>query len=138
MAIQPRYAQAILKGTKLVEFRKRPLAPDIRTVMIYESSPTQSIVGKFTVASTVVATPRHLWRQFGGVGGISRADLLAYYAGADRGVALVIGSIERFELPFALAALDPRPAIPQSFTYVDPDVLAQAEKLHRSRVHQPA
>ena len=39
MAIQPGYAEAILAGVKTVEFRKRALAPDIETVLVYETSP---------------------------------------------------------------------------------------------------
>ena len=126
MAIQPRYAQAILGGSKLVEFRKRPLAPDIHTVIIYQSSPMQMIVGTFEVANVVLASPRQLWRRFGEIGGISRADLLTYYGDADRGVALLIGSARRFSRPVALTTLSPPPAVPQSFSYLPGNLLSQA------------
>ena len=39
MSIRPQFAAAILDGSKRVEFRKRPLAADIGTVVIYATKP---------------------------------------------------------------------------------------------------
>ena len=61
MAIQPGYAEAILAGVKTVEFRKRLLAPDIETVLVYETSPTKAIVGSFAVKCMEVASPEVIW-----------------------------------------------------------------------------
>lgn len=129
MAIQPAYAQAILDGTKRVEFRKRRLAADIDTVLIYESAPTKSIVGHFTIERTELATPRGLWKSFGAVGSIARADYLAYYGDSERAVGLVISHAERYTHPVALAALSDRPAVPQSFSYLPASALAEAQSL---------
>lgn len=118
MSIQPRFAQAILSGDKRVEFRKRRLAHDIKTVLIYETAPSQRIVGRFAVAGTVEATPTALWRQFGSVGGISRRELLGYYAGHERAVALVIQNAERYKRPIPLGGLRASPTVPQSFSYL--------------------
>lgn len=118
MAIQPRFAQAILSGDKHVEFRKRQLANDIATVLIYESAPTQQIVGRFTIARTVQATPATLWREFGAVGGIPRGDFFGYYAGHQRAVGLVVEDTERYQRPVALRELSTCPAVPQSFVYL--------------------
>ncbi|NHA67728.1 hypothetical protein [Phycicoccus flavus] len=127
MAIQPAYAQAILDGRKLVEFRKRRLAKDIDTVLIYESAPTQRIVGNFTIERTELATPWALWKSFGSVGCIARSDYLNYYGNSERAVGLVISHAERYRQPVALAELSVRPAVPQSFLYLPASALSEAE-----------
>jgi predicted transcriptional regulator len=123
MAIHPRYANAILDGTKQVEFRKRRVASDIRTVLIYATSPVQRILGSFRIAGVVVDHPEAIWGEFGGVGTIERDDFSAYYASSDSAVAIKVADTERFEPPLALSDLDPRPGVPQSFTYISADIL---------------
>jgi len=126
MAIQPVYAQAILDGTKQVEFRKRTLAPDVRIVVIYETAPTQRIVGEFGVEQTVIDTPSRLWRQFRDVAGISATDYAKYFEGQASAVALRISHAYRYNADLALEDLHPRPGIPQSFIYVSRDAVAEA------------
>lgn len=123
MAIQPRFAQAILSGAKTVEFRKRALAPDVTTVLIYETAPTQLIVGEFELAENVVATPMKLWKKFAADGGIDADGFDAYFAGHTRAVGLRVSSSTAYARGVALSELTPPPAIPQSFSYVDSDVL---------------
>jgi predicted transcriptional regulator len=132
MAIQPAFAQAILDGSKQVEFRKRRLAADIDTVLIYESSPTKRIVGHFTIERTELATPRGLWRSFGAVGSIARADYLTYYGNSERAVGLVISRVERYKHPVALAELSSRPAVPQSFSYLPASALTEVQSLQEA------
>lgn len=119
MAIHPRYAQAILSGRKTIEFRKRALAPDVRTVLIYETSPTQAIVGEFDLQEHVVESPDELWNQFGAMGGICKADYAAYYAGRPEAIGLAIATARRYNRPVPLSSLEPRSPVPQSFTYID-------------------
>lgn len=129
MAIQPAYAQAILNGSKLVEFRKRRLAADIDTVLIYESTPTKRIVGHFTIERTELATPRGLWKSYGSVGSIAQADYLTYYGDTETAVGLVIRQVERYRHPVALVELSDRPAVPQSFTYLPASALTEVQSL---------
>ena len=129
MAIQPRFAQAILTGDKQIEFRKRRLADDIGTVLIYESAPTQRIVGRFTIARAVEATPATLWRKFGAVGGIPRAEFFGYYAGHERAVGLVVEDTERYQCTIALRELSTCPTVPQSFVYLPSSTLEEIASL---------
>ncbi|WP_206062897.1 ASCH domain-containing protein [Nocardioides piscis] len=138
MAIQPPYAHAILAGVKTVEFRKRALASDVVTVLIYETAPTQRIVGMFTVADTVRLTPSGLWRRFGSVGSITRPDFMNYYAAHERAVGLVVGSVVRFAVPVVLGDLSPRPAVPQSFSYLPAGVLKQITSLQEAAMAEDA
>jgi predicted transcriptional regulator len=125
MAIHPRYAQAILAGTKAIEFRKRALAPDIHTVLIYETMPTQLIVGEFDLESHEFDAPAGLWRRFKAVAGIDAAAYDSYFAGHPRAVGMKIAAVRRYDHPVALSDLTSPPSVPQSFTYVDAETLAK-------------
>ena len=118
MAIHPIYAEAILDGTKTVEFRKRRLAEDIDTVWIYATAPVQRIVGEFRIEETVVDSPESIWSAFGSVGIIEHEDYQQYYADKSHAVAFVVEHARRFEEPIALYQLNPAPSIPQSFSYL--------------------
>jgi predicted transcriptional regulator len=133
MAIQPQYSQAILAGEKTVEFRKRALAPDVDTVLIYETAPTQQVVGIFKVDDTVRLAPSSLWRRFGSVGSITRPDFMNYYDTNRTAVGLVVGTVVRLAVPVSLSELRPRPAVPQSFSYLPAAVLDQIDAIQALR-----
>lgn len=118
MAIQPEFSQAILAGTKRVEFRKRALADDIEHVLIYESSPTQRVVGAFKIDCAVKASPADLWREYGRVGSIDETRFAAYYGDTISGVALLLSDVQTFDAPLTLDELPSQPSIPQSFVYL--------------------
>lgn len=124
MAIHPHYADAILDGRKQVEFRKRRVAADIDTVLIYATSPVSRVVGSFTIEDVVVDAPDAIWSEFGEIGVIDRDSFAEYYASSAAAVAIRVKHSERFERPIALSELDPRPAVPQSFSYLPQSVLA--------------
>ena len=123
MAIHPRYADAILDGTKRVEFRKRRLAEDIRTVLIYATAPVSRVIGRFTVDDIVEATPDRIWQEYGAVGVIEQDAFFGYFGDAPAAVAILVGGSERFSEPVALADIEARPAVPQSFAYIAADDL---------------
>lgn len=129
MAIRPAYAQAILTGRKRVEFRKRPLAQDIETVLIYETAPTKRIVGSFQVGRSTLLEPMTAWARYHRRGCIAEGDFKAYYSDSERAVAIEVVAPSRFLVPVALDALTPPPPVPQSFLYVDADVLGQVTAL---------
>jgi len=133
MAIHPQYAQAILAGDKTVEFRKRALAPDVDTVLIYETAPTRRVVGMFNVDDTVRLTPSRLWRRFGSAGSIARPDFMNYYDTHRMAVGLVVGTVVRLAVPVSLSDLRPRPSVPQSFSYLPSTVLDQIEAIQARR-----
>jgi predicted transcriptional regulator len=118
MAIHPEYADAILAGRKIVEFRKRSPAPDIESVFIYATSPVQKIVGEFGIDRIVRGTPTEIWRTFGGGGSIARLDFDRYYQNSRTAVALVVRWVRRLDSALPLSALTPTPTAPQSFSYV--------------------
>lgn len=125
MSIHPVYANAILDGSKRVEFRKRPLADDIRTVLIYATSPVRRVLGHFTVAETVSATPDELWQEFGEHGGISEALFHRYYTGTERAVGLVVDQAHRLPAALPLDQIGPNISAPQSVAYLDSSRLGE-------------
>ncbi|PYY34467.1 ASCH domain protein [Curtobacterium sp. MCPF17_046] len=108
-------------GSKQVEFRKRRLADDICTVLIYATAPSSRVTGQFTVSEMVTDSPARTWEQFGHLGVIEKEAFFAYYGDAPTAVAIVVGAAERFNAPLALAAFEPRLAVPQSFAYLPAD-----------------
>jgi predicted transcriptional regulator len=125
MAIHPEYADAILAGHKRVEFRKRPIAADVETVIIYATAPVKAIVGEFTVEDIVIAPPAQVWSSMGRVGAIDRGAFDAYYAGSSTAAAICVKTARRYPAEVTLSAIEPQPAVPQSFSYMSCDLLAQ-------------
>ena len=122
MPIHPRYANAILDGSKGAEFRKRRLAPDIRRIVIYATAPISRIIGEFTIGATVVGSPQEIWRDHGATGEISEPAFHSYFAGKYTAVAFVVTQTRRYAEPLALADLNPSPAVPQSTIYLAADL----------------
>lgn len=118
MSIHQRYAEAIMDGIKQVEFRKRRLADDIDTVWVYATAPVSKVIGHFSVSEVVQGTPQDIWERYGSVGVIEHDAFFDYYGARETAVAIVVGSAERLPDPVSLDAIDPRPAIPQSFAYL--------------------
>ncbi len=126
MSIHPEYADAILAGTKKVEFRKRPIADDVTHVIVYATAPVSAVVGAFTVESQAKAAPAMLWGRFAEVAGISRHGFFAYFAEHANGVGIEVGEVLTLHepLPLGVGLGVTRP--PQSFQYLDADTAAPA------------
>ncbi|WP_206330479.1 ASCH domain-containing protein [Modestobacter sp. KNN46-3] len=118
MSIHPRYADAILAGTKRVEFRKRRLAPDVSTVVIYATRPVGRIVGTFEVLGHDVAPPAELWDRHGTHAGISVTGYDEYYAQTPAAVGILIGSVQQLSQPRPVTDLPGVSRPPQSFSYL--------------------
>lgn len=76
LSIKPRFARAILAGTKRFEFRRKGFATAPDHVVIYSTSPEQQIIGWFDVAGIIKDTPEQLWKRCGKEGGIDQVDFM--------------------------------------------------------------
>jgi predicted transcriptional regulator len=124
LSVHPVYADAILRGEKTVEFRRRPFGRPVERVLVYATAPVQQLVGAFDVASIDVDTPASLWDRYGASGCIGREAYDSYYAGAQFGAAIRIKTAHPAVEGLPLYALgDVRP--PQSYQYVDDQTLAR-------------
>lgn len=119
MSIHPVYAEAIFDGSKAVEFRKRQLAADVTTVLVYATRPTGMIIGTFEITGYDVDSPTAVWKRHHHHGGIRRDAYRDYYRGSREAVAILIEDARRLEVPLLLGEFDPTLRPPQSFQYVD-------------------
>lgn len=127
ISIHPRFANAILDGTKQVEFRKVGFKREITHVLIYATAPIQQVIGYFEVVEIDERSPAALWRRYREVAGIERTAFFAYYAGKTTGVALKVRRPQRLAPPISLDELHRGATPPQSFLYSTPDALRRAQ-----------
>lgn len=105
MSIRPEFANAILSGEKVVEFRKRPVADDVSHVLIYATMPVGSLLGWFTVRGQTTMSAKGLWSTFRAVGGISKSRFFEYYDQRERGTGILVETAGRYPEPVPLSEL---------------------------------
>lgn len=123
LSIKPVYANAILKGVKTVEFRKRVFKKNVDKIFIYSSSPTKMIVGYFTFSNIVEDTPENLWKTFQKVGGINKVDFFDYYKETEKGFGIVIKEVVKFDVEKDPMEFIENFTAPQSYVYLERDLL---------------
>lgn len=120
MSIRPKYAQAILDGSKLYEYRKRlPKNTDIQKVYIYASKPTKAIIAYFTIGSIISDNPQKVWELTKKDGGITKKQFNDYFKCHSLAHAIKIEGVTKLVTP-----LDPKAIIkdfvaPQNFIYTE-------------------
>lgn len=118
LPIKPQYADPILRGTKQVEFRKRPFRRHVTHVVVYSSYPVKQVVGFFEFLGVDEDSPERLWRRYAGVGGIKKIDYDQYYAEKSRGVAIKVGKVHVLAKPIPLAQIESGLRPPQNYAYL--------------------
>ena len=114
LSIKPQYAQAILDGTKTVEFRKTRIRPSVKIAEIYMSRTIKKIVGSAEVPEIIEDTPENLWERFQEVGGIPKEEFFKYFENKDKGFALLLKKVQTFSED---KQIKPK-HVPQSFCYI--------------------
>lgn len=121
LSIKPGYSKAIFSGEKTIELRKSRInisAGD--TVIVYESSPTMAIVGKFDVLNVISSAPSDIWRKTRLKACINKLQYDNYFQGAAIAYGIVIANPKLLTKQIPLnsmrefAGLNP----PQSFRYL--------------------
>jgi predicted transcriptional regulator len=124
ISIHPRFANAILDGTKTIELRRTmPTLPDSALALMYSSSPMKALVGWATVEGVVQATPDDMWRTHKHAAGVTSAEFDEYFAGKTDAFGLRLTDVKRALHAISLAdlrghGLEP----PQSWRYVSLDL----------------
>ncbi len=120
MSIKPKFAQSIIDGSKLYEYRKCiPKHTDIDKVYIYVSKPFKAIIGEFSFTKVLCGTPQKIWSQTKDKGGISEEEFFNYFKGRDKAYAIKIGKVIKY-----FVSVNPNRIIkgfkaPQNFIYID-------------------
>ena len=124
LSIRPEHADKILGGEKTVELRRRrPRLGPGSPVIVYVSSPVQSVVASLIVDCVIAAAPRRLWRACAKACGLTRAEFNAYFSGAKVGFGIVIRQVARWRNPVSLEQirdLCPTFCPPQGYYYLEP------------------
>lgn len=118
MSIKPVYAEKILNGEKLFEFRKRPFLKSVERVVIYASSPVKKVIGEFELCGFLIDRKDRVWQKCKEHAGVTKTAFDTYYAKESRACALIIGEVVRYPKQFNLMqCFGVRP--PQSYCYLD-------------------
>jgi predicted transcriptional regulator len=125
LPIKPEFADAILAGTKRVEFRKSPFRRDVSWVVIYASTPIQRVVGWFRVSGVDTGTPGELWERHERHGGIAAQAYHSYFADRTAAIAIGVADVTTLPEPIPIAVLGV--SVPQSFRYLG---LAEVRRLN--------
>ncbi|WP_436523632.1 ASCH domain-containing protein [Actinoplanes sp. HUAS TT8] len=121
LSLRPRFAAAILAGTKVIEIRRRPVnAVPGTPIILYASSPQMAVVGTARLGEVTVCLPGDGWRRFHEDLGVSREEYDAYLDGAANAHLLHIRAVNRLNEPLPLRHLREQAPFqpPQSFRYV--------------------
>jgi predicted transcriptional regulator len=127
LSVRPRFADALLDGSKTAEIRRRRahIAPG-QVCLIYASSPRCALVGAIRVKLTDTDTPEAVWNRWGPRTALEREEFDAYLKGSDSSCAIVVESAARLPSPIPLAELRRRRerfVAPQSYRFLADDEL---------------
>lgn len=130
MSLRPRFAEAILDGSKSVELRRTRVSATPGTmIIIYASSPVMSVVGTATLAAVHTAKASTLWRKHRLHLGLTRREFDDYLSGTETASCLSVTDPQRLDNPLQLAWLRGHATFqpPQSYRYLAP---GDPEPLH--------
>lgn len=119
LSVKPRFAEAILAGTKKFEFRRALFrSPDVETVVLYASSPVQRVIGEFRIADILSLAPSELWARTHRWSGIDRSYFDEYFREREVGFALKVENPRAYRRPLSLKHHFGITYPPQSFCYL--------------------
>ena len=118
LSIKPQYANLIFEGSKKFEFRKAIFKnSNIKTVVVYASSPLQKVIGEFEIDLIINDELGSLWQQTKQYAGIEESFFYEYFANKQEGFAIKIKKPKRYKKPLCLKE-DFNLIPPQSFMYL--------------------
>ncbi len=119
LSIKPEFAEMIFDGTKKFEFRRAVFKnPDVKTVVVYASSPVQKVIGEFEIETIIKDELEALWQQTREYAGISENFFFSYFSNKTCGYAIQIKKAKKYKKAFCLRE-DFNATPPQSFMYLD-------------------
>lgn len=132
ISIYPKYANAILAGSKQVEFRKVRFKKSISHLVLYSTSPVKAIVGFAEVEDIVAGSPGDLWHEYAHAGHIHKLDFDRYFSGKKTGWAIKVRNAKKIPSGLGLKELGLKITPPQSFCYLDKEKLNRIIQLHKT------
>ena len=119
LSIKPEYAEKIFNGTKKYEFSRSVFKnQNIKTVVVYASSPVQRVIGEFEIEKIINEDLRQLWNKTKEFSGISEDFFFEYFNNKEKGYAIKIKQTRRYVKSLSLRD-DFKLTPPQSYMYLD-------------------
>ena len=119
LSIKPKYVDAIIAGTKRVEYRTRIRKdPEVTTALIYRSGDLKKIVAEFTIGGIIEGSPKQVWEQTKEFGCIEKKDYFRYFANRNKAYAYQICNLVIYPEATPLSSLGIKKA-PMSFMYIE-------------------
>jgi predicted transcriptional regulator len=119
LSIKPRFANAILEGTKIFEFRRAIFrSSTVHRVIIYASSPVSCVIGEFMIDGILALEPKALWEITARGAGVNRKLFDDYFRGREIGYALKVRCPQRYAKHLTLGEHFGLRRPPQSFRYL--------------------
>lgn len=118
LSIKPEFADKIFNGTKKYEFRRSIFKKkEVKTVVVYASSPVQKIIGEFEIEIIIKEEINRLWNLTKDFSGISEDYFFEYFSNKDNGFAIKIKRTKKYKRPLSIKE-DFNATPPQSFMYL--------------------
>jgi predicted transcriptional regulator len=122
LSIKPEFAAKIFEGSKQYEFRRAIFKNvDIKTIVVYASSPVQKVIGEFEIDLILKEDLAALWQKTKREAGIEESFFYSYFEGKQEGYAIKIKNARLYEEPLCLRE-DFGLVPPQSFLYLRGEV----------------
>ena len=125
LSLKPRFAEAILVGSKTVELRRTTPKIEVPTrALLYATTPVRALLGTCIVTDVRSADLPVLWREHGSRSALAYSEFQRYFEGLEAGTALTLAQPQSFSCQIPLQDLRAKPRgfrPPQSFAYVDTD-----------------
>jgi|SRR5690554_578561 len=117
ISINPEHVEKILDGSKRFEYRTKAAKKDIKSLIIYSTSPMKKVVAEAEIVEVIALSPEELWKETSAYSGIQKEFFDDYFKDRKIAYAYKLGRITPFNQPKALKDYGISYA-PQSFIYV--------------------
>lgn len=117
LSIKPEFANKIFNGTKKYEFRRNIFKEDIKTIIVYVSSPVQEVVGEFEIENILTDKVKKIWEITKDFSGITKQYYDEYFENKKEANAICIGKLKKYKKSKLLSDFGISYA-PQSFVYI--------------------
>lgn len=98
ISIEQRHVNNLLNGTKTIELRRRKIdIPKGSKVWIYSKVPTGKVCAYGIVDYIYSDTPSNIWKNYGAVSGITKAEFFEYFSDRDLGCAIVFQQVNEID-----------------------------------------
>ena len=118
LSIKPEYANEIMDGNKLFEYRKRIFKKPVNTIVMYVTKPVGLFIGEFTIKRIMVDSPATIWLETEAYAGIKKNAYDAYFRGHATAYAIELQDVRAYHTPINPFMVWNHFVPPQSFRYI--------------------